>query len=701
MPNRLAHATSPYLRQHAHHPVDWYPWGAEAFAKAQREDKPIFLSIGYAACHWCHVMARESFEDPTIAAVLNAHFVPVKVDREEHPDVDKVYMEAVTAMTGHGGWPLTVFLTPEGEPFYGGTYFPPEPRHNLPGLRDLLQALAHAWQHDRPRVLAAAREARQHVTTALRAQVPAGPHRYRVHHGLAEQAVAALHQRYDARYGGWQRKGPKFPQAAVIEFLLRMGQRGHPMARHMALHTLALMARGGMYDVLGGGFHRYSVDHLWRVPHFEKMLYDNALLARVYLYAYLLSREEGFGRVAQATLDFLLRELAHPDGGFYASLDADSQGREGAFYVWTPDEIAAVLPEDDLALFTAAYGLDGPPHLDGAYVLQRQANDKALADRFGLPPEHVRKRLERARAALRAAREQRPRPAVDDKILVGWNGLAVWALAEAAFYLGRDDYLAAAQRTAHALEQAAAASGAWPRGWHQGRALARPAYLQDRAAWGLGLLALYRADGDPRWFHAAQAQVQAIQAEFADPAGGWFDVAEGVDTPLVRPKTWDDGAVPSGQSLTATLLLQWAAYTAQPEHQAQVEGLLQGLAPLLARFAQGYGQWLNVLDTFLGPGCEIAIVHPAARAADSLLDVLRRRWRPRSVWAVAPEPLAPQAAPLLHHRPALEEQPTAYVCQGMVCHPPVRDAEALAVLLAQSCPEPPPATAGLPHTQPK
>ncbi len=684
MPNRLAHATSPYLRQHAHQPVDWYPWGDEAFAKARAEDKPIFLSIGYAACHWCHVMARESFEDPAIAALLNAHFVPVKVDREEHPDVDKVYMEAVTAMTGHGGWPLTVFLTPEGEPFYGGTYFPPEPRHNLPGLRDLLRALADAWQHDRERVLAAARDARQHVTTALSAAVNPQAGRYRLHTGLAEQAVAALHQRYDARYGGWQRKEPKFPQAAIIEFLLRMGQRGHPMARHMALHTLALMARGGMYDILGGGFHRYSVDHLWRVPHFEKMLYDNALLARVYLYAYLLSGEEGYRRVAQETLDFVLREMAHPEGGFYASLDADSQGREGAFYLWTRDEMQAVLPTDDAALFAAAYGLDGPPNFEGrAYVLQRQASDKALADRFGLTPAQVGERLARARAALQAARAQRPRPAVDDKVLVGWNGLMVWALAEAAGYLGRADYLAAAQRTATALEQAAADLGHWPRGWHQGRALPRPAYLQDRAAWGLGLLALYRADGDPRWFRAAEAQMQAIQRDFADPAGGWFDVAVGVSTPLVRPKTWDDGAVLGGQSLAAALSLQWAAYAGQPEAQAQVEDLLRGLAPLLARFPQGYGQWLNLLDTVLGPACEIAVVHPPARDPRPLLEVVWGQWRPRAVWAVAPAPVPADAPALLHQRPPVDDRPTAYVCQGMVCHPPVTTADDLAAILQQ------------------
>ena len=685
MPNRLAHATSPYLRQHAQQPVDWYPWGEEALTKARAEDKPIFLSIGYAACHWCHVMAHESFEDPTIAALLNAHFVPIKVDREEHPDVDKVYMEAVMAMTGHGGWPLTVFLTPEGEPFYGGTYFPPTPRHNLPGLKDLLEALAHAWQHDRARVLDAARAARQHVQAALRAALPPqGSHR--LHPGLAEQAVAAVHRRYDARFGGWQRKGPKFPQAALGEFLLRMGQRGHPMARHMALHTLAMMARGGLYDVLGGGFHRYSVDAMWRVPHFEKMLYDNALLARVYGYAYLLSGEQGYARVAQETLDFVLREMAHPEGGFYASLDADSDGREGAFYVWTRAEVEALLPSEDFELFCAAYCLEGPPTFEGdAYVLQRQASDRALADRFGLTAEQVAERLARARAVLRAARAQRPRPGVDDKILVGWNGLMVWALAEVGFYLRRADYVRAAQRTAVALEDAAAALGHWPRGWHQGRPLPRPAYLEDRAAWALGLLALYRADGDPRWFAAAGAQVEAIGRDFADPEGGWYEVAATVDAPLVRPKVWDDGAVPGGQSLTATLWLQWAAYTTQPDYQAQVEALLRGLAPLLARHAVHYGQWLNVLDTVLGPRCEVAVVYPPRSDPQALLGVLGGRWRPRSVWAASPAPPEAAAAPLVQQRPPVEQRPTAYVCQGMTCQPPLTDPAAFERLLSGLC----------------
>ena len=683
MPNRLAQATSPYLLQHAHQPVDWFPWGEEAFAKARAEDKPIFLSIGYAACHWCHVMAHESFEDPEIAALLNEHFVPVKVDREEHPDVDKVYMEAVMAMTGHGGWPLTVFLTPEGEPFYGGTYFPPEPRHNLPGLRDLLQALAHAWQHDRQRVLDAARGAREHVAAALNATLNPEYAARHLHLGLAEQAVAALHRRYDARFGGWQRKGPKFPQAAVLEFLLRMGQRGHPMARHMALHTLAMMAKGGMYDVLGGGFHRYSVDHLWRVPHFEKMLYDNALLARVYLYAFLLSGETGYRQVAEATLDFMLREMAAPEGGFYASLDADSPGgEEGAFYVWTPDQVRAVLEPDDAALFMAAYGLEGPPTFEGrAYVLQRQANDQALADRFGLTPQAVAERLQQARAALLAARERRARPATDDKLLLAWNGLAVWALAEAGFYLQRGDYVAAARRTAQALEDAARALGYWPRGWRQGRPLPRPAYLQDRAAWALGLLALYRADPNPAWFAAAQAQVEAIARDFADPQGGWFETAAQVQTPLVRPKVWDDGAVPAGQSLTATLWVQWSMYTTRPEMQAQVETLLRGLAPLLARYATAYGQWLNALDLVVGPRGEVALVHPPQTPADALLAVLRAAWRPRVVWAVAATPVPPEAPPLVQQRPPQDGQPTAYVCQGMTCHPPVTTPEALAQLL--------------------
>lgn len=673
MPNRLAQSTSLYLLQHAHQPVDWYPWGEEAFEKARRENKPIFLSIGYAACHWCHVMAHESFDDPEIAKFLNQHFVPVKVDREEHPDVDHIYMQAVIAMTGHGGWPLSVFLTPEGEPFYGGTYFPPEPRHGLPSFRQVLEAVAQAWYQDPEGIRRSAAQLSQHLQQRLR--VPLDQRRGPLHPQLLEEAVGALHRGYDQRHGGWG-TAPKFPSATVLEFLLRQATRGNQEALSMAVHTLHAMAQGGMYDLLGGGFHRYSVDAFWWVPHFEKMLYDNALLARIYLYGYLITGQQALAQVVEETLTFLLRDMRHPQGAFYSSLDADTQGEEGATYTWTPEEVRAVLSEEEWQVVHLAYGFQGPPQMEGGrYVLRRVYDLATLAQRLNRSPEEIQTLLERARTRLFQARKQRPQPEADDKILLGWNALALWALAEAGFYLNQPGWVQAAREVATFLLEHLRTEAQWFHAWAKGRTSNVPAYLDDHAALALALLALYRADPQPLWYQAAMEQVRILEERFRDPEGGWADTPEGYQPPVTRPKTLEDHATPSGNALAVTLWLHTFAYTGESRYRQEAEALLEAMVPVLTRYPQAFGQWLCALDLALGPLHEVALLASTLEDPQlhALVDVLRSTWYPRALWAISPHPPGPQAPPLVQERPLLQNQATAYVCQNMVCHTPTTD----------------------------
>ncbi len=674
MPNRLLHSTSPYLLQHAHQPVDWYPWGTEALEKAKRENKPIFLSIGYAACHWCHVMAHESFEDPDIARLLNEHFVSIKVDREEHPDVDRVYMQAVIAMTGHGGWPLSVFLTPEGEPFYGGTYYPPEPRHGLPSFRQVLEAIIQAWREDPEGIRRSASQMKAHLQERLRVPLPESS--LPLHRSLLEEAQQALRQGFDERHGGWG-NAPKFPSSTLLEFLFRLASRGSEEALIMALRTCAGMAQGGMYDVLGGGFHRYSVDAMWWVPHFEKMLYDNALLARVYLYGYLLTRAEPLRQVVEETLTFLERDMRHPQGGFYSSLDADTEGEEGRTYTWTPEEVEAILPPEERELFRVAYGLTGPPQMEGGrYVLRRVYRTQTLSQRFGIPPEDIEARLASARRRLWQARQRRPQPEKDDKLLLGWNALTLWAFAEAGFYLKRQDWLQRARETAHVLLTRFRQGNAWFHVWHQGRRGPSPAYLEDHAALGLALLALYRADPQAHWYRAAMEQVHLIEDRFADEDDGWADTPQEHKAPLVRPRTLEDQATPSGIGLTVTLWLQVYGYTQKERYRKEAEQLLQRIAPILLRYPHAFGQWLCALDLVIGPLQEIALLSPTPEEGDfrAFVEVLQEQWRPRSLWGMAflsqPEEELP---PLLRHRPLLQGRVTAYVCQNFVCQAPTTD----------------------------
>jgi hypothetical protein len=682
--NRLARETSPYLLQHAHDPVDWYPWGPEALARARDLDRPIFLSIGYAACHWCHVMARESFRDPATAAMLNDGFVSIKVDREERPDLDAVYMDAVQALTGSGGWPMSVFLTPDGRPFYGGTYFPPDRRHGLPSFRDVLAGISEAWRERRADVEEAGTAVAGAVASAM-ASRPGGPEA--VGPGTLRAAVAALATDVDARNGGWG-GAPKFPQPMAIELLLRHhAATGDAEARAIALLTLDRIAAGGIRDHLGGGFARYATDAVWLVPHFEKMLYDNALLARVYVHAWQATGDARYRDVATDTLDFLLRDMTLPDGAFAASLDADTEGVEGATYTWTAAEVDEVLGSG-APLFRDAYGVTDGGNWEGRTVLSRVRDDVTLAARTGLAEGDVATRLRDARAALLARRAARPQPARDDKAIVAWNGLAIGALADAARLLvdgpepeRAEAYRAAAIAAAEAVLGAAlGADGRLRRSWKDGRA-GSAATLEDEADLADGLLALYAATFDERWYVAAHERGAAILAHFRDPAGGFFDTADDAETLVVRPRSLQDNAVPSGGAMAASVLLRLAAYCGEQEEADAAHAAIAVVGETAGRHPLAFAWWLVAMDLAVRGVDEVAIVgDPADPGTAALLDVTRRSFLPRAVVACGPEPSS-SAIPLLQARFALDGQPTAFVCRDFACRRPVTQPEALEALL--------------------
>jgi hypothetical protein len=668
MPNSLANETSPYLLQHADNPVDWMPWGAEALAQAQREDKPIFLSIGYTACHWCHVMAHESFENPQTAAVMNEHFINIKVDREERPDLDSIYMNAVVAMTGQGGWPMSVFLTPEGQPFYGGTYFPPVQRYGMPAFSEVLLAAAQAWRDNRGELRDTGQKLAANLNDSLRWQIEPGK---ALRANILEQAGQTLLSAYSWQAGGWGR-APLFPQPMSVEFLLLLAARGNNPALEAARHNLRTMELGGMYDVVGGGFHRYSTDASWLVPHFEKMLYDNAQLALAYLHAFLLTREESFHRTAVETLDFIQNELTGPEGGFYSSLDADSQGEEGIFYVWPLDEIRAVLaPTGTLDLFELVYALSPAGNFEGRNVLRRRAVDRELAEVLGMDTRAMNDKLAVAHRALFQARSARPRPQTDDKVLVSWNALALRAFAEAARYLNRPDYLQAARRSADFLLREMRPAGRLMRAWRGGHPR-HDAFLEDYAALILGLLSLYQSDPDPRWYSAAEDLAVEMIAHFSDPQGGFFDTRHDAPALFSPAKDSQDNATPCGNSLAAWALLQLSEYNGRADWRALAEAPFASLQDSFARQPAAFGMWLQALDFMLGPVRQVALVGLTGSAdLEALKAKLWQSYRPRLVSAAASSPLPPGSPPLLDNRPMLGGKATAYVCAGFTCRLPV------------------------------
>ncbi len=661
MANRLANETSPYLLQHAGNPVDWYPWGDEAFARARAEDKPILLSVGYSACHWCHVMEHESFENPEIAALMNRSFVSVKVDREERPDVDQIYMQAVQAMTGHGGWPMTVFLTPEGEPFYGGTYFPPVERHGIPAFPRLLQALSDAWTNRRGEVLQSGRQLAEAVgqsgrlraaTELLTDQILVG-------------AFEALSAHFDEEWGGLG-GAPKFPQPMLWEWALRFWKRtGNPYARRMAHTTLVRMARGGMYDQLGGGFARYSVDAHWLVPHFEKMLYDNAQLASLYLHAWLAFGDPECRRVCEETLDYVVGEMSDPGGGFYSAQDADSEGHEGKFFVWTPEEIREVLGADaDRAL--RYWGVDRGPNFEGRSILYMAGEP----DSEGIAS---------LRRRLFEARERRVHPGRDDKVLASWNGLMCAALSEAGVALGRPDYVAAAVKNAEFVLRAMRDGGRLLRTWKAGRAHLK-GYLEDYAMVAGALLEVHAATLERRWLDEARSLADEMLRLFWDDAlEGFYDTGSDHERLIVRPRNLFDNAVPCGTSVAIETLLRLAVLTGEAAYESRALKALRPMGDLMAKHPTGFGRFLCALDFNLGPRVEIALVLPArGDGGGELAAEVFGRYLPNRVVTGAVAGAPGKGIPLLESRGAVDGKATAYVCRNYACELPVTDRAALA-----------------------
>jgi uncharacterized protein YyaL (SSP411 family) len=700
MANRLAVSMSPYLRQHADNPVDWWPWCDEAFAEARRRDVPILLSVGYAACHWCHVMAHESFEDPVVAELMNELVVAVKVDREERPDIDAVYMEATQALSGSGGWPMTVFLDHDGRAFYAGTYFPPRPRHGMPSFRDLLLGIDRAWRTERTRVDAAAAR----LDEALRRADHASPEGSEPTHGDLVSALDRLEADFDSVRGGFG-GAPKFPPSLVLEFLLRADAllaragRPDPRALQMASTTMAAMARGGMYDQLGGGFARYSVDADWVVPHFEKMLYDNALLLRAYLHWWRATGDPLARRVVEQTAEFLLRDLRTPEGGFASSLDADSEGREGACYVWTPDQLDAVLgPADGAWVARLCQVTPAGTFEHGTSVLQLRDEPADTA------------RWERCRAALAHARAEREQPARDDKVVAAWNGLAIAALAEAGALMDVPRWITAAVECAHLLS-----TTHWDDRAHR---LARvslagaiapdaPGVLEDYADLAEGLLTLYQVTGQERWFDAAAELLTVVREQFPDGSGSFFDTAGDAPALVRRPRDPSDGVTPSGASAAAQALLTLSALTGDSGARTAAERALGSLMPLARTTPRFTGwAWSAIVASLAGPA-QVALAlptdpsHPTVTAS-TWAAVAVAMLGPTQVSPVMPESPAPldplhraalgstapglvvaagragaSRVPLLAERPTVDDLPTAYPCRGFVCDLPVTTVDAL------------------------
>ena len=679
--NRLADETSPYLLQHAHNPVDWYPWGEEALEKARAEDRPIFLSIGYSACHWCHVMERESFENEQTAELMNANFVNVKVDREERPDLDAIYMDAVQAMTGSGGWPMSVFLTPAGKPFYGGTYFPPQPRYGIPSFPQLLLAVADAYRNRRGDL----EEQAQRLTEAIGRTGSLSASGDAPGEEVLSEATARLLQYFDEQYGGFGDQ-PKFPQPMTLEFAMSQYRRGGDAdVLLIAEHTLEQMAAGGIYDHLGGGFHRYSVDRIWLVPHFEKMLYDNAQLLRTYLHAWQINRRPEHRQVVEETVDYVLREMTAPEGGFYSAQDADSEGEEGKFFVWTKEEIEAVLGKEEADLLGGAYGVTPAGNFEGKTILNVKRTATEIAEQTGAEAEAVAGRLAAAKQKLFLAREERVKPERDDKVLTEWNGLMIHAMADVGVVFGRADALEAARAAASFIvAEMSQENGFLFRSYKDGRARFN-AYLEDYAAFGRGLVALYEATFELRWLAEAVRLTQIMRGQFADEAGGgFFQTGIAHEQLVVRRKDFIDNAIPSGNSMAAELLLRLAKLTGNDAYRSEAARIFQIMASAMAQQPTGFGRLLSALDDLLSPSQEIAVVGELADPRTQLLlQEVRRHYLPHSVLALK-EPGEESPLPLLEGRSLVEGQPAAYVCENYACRLPVTSIEALRTAVVSS-----------------
>ena len=670
MPNRLAAESSPYLRQHALNPVAWYPWGDDAFAAARATDRPILLSVGYAACHWCHVMAHESFEDPATAEIMNRLFVNVKVDREERPDVDAIYMQAVQAMTGRGGWPMTVFLTPGGEPFYGGTYFPPTDIQGIPSFTRLMQSVSNAWSTRREAVDATTATLRQLYQNASAPLTASGA----VSAATCTAAAATLLRMYDNEFHGFG-AAPKFPQTMALDFLLRHGTRhGDERALNAVTESFLAMSRGGIHDQIGGGFARYATDRAWIVPHFEKMLYDNALLARLGVHLVQSTGSHELEGVTRDTLDWVMRDMTGPEGGLFASIDADSDGEEGRFYTWTRDELRAVLG-DRLAFAEIAFGVSAAGNFDGRTILTAPLPLEIIAARFELSVHDAEAKLAQVRTTLLQTRGKRVHPATDHKRVAAWNGLMLAAFADAARVFDDITYREAAQRLATFLTRDMIRDHRVARTWIDGARKA-PGFLEDQAAVAAGFLAMYQSTGEIEFLQTARDLASAMVRDFWDAdARSFYDTSRDHDALITRPRDLADSATPCGSSLACDVLLHLDALDERPDYRAIVTHLLEAIAAPMAEQPLGFGYWLGVADRSIFGAVQVALID-GSKPASILSETVRRTYVPTLV--LARGPASDEAPTLLRDRIALNGANTAYVCRDSTCELPTADAGELA-----------------------
>ena len=667
MPNQLIHETSPYLLQHADNPVEWYPWGEEAFEKARSENKPVLLSIGYSACHWCHVMAHESFENEDIAKLMNDLFVNIKVDREERPDLDQIYMNAVQMMTHHGGWPMTVFLTPDAVPFYGGTYFPPQDRYNMPGFPRVLISVSEAYRERQDDI----RETGVSLLNELRRLSASSGSDQPIEKELLDAAYLGITRSYDSINGGFG-GAPKFPPAMTLEFLLRTHARtGNREALEMVKHTCKQMADGGMYDQLGGGFHRYSTDAKWLVPHFEKMLYDNALLSRLYLHYFQVSEDQQARQTAEGILDYVLREMTHPSGGFYSTQDADSEGHEGKFFVWDIDEIRSTLGEPDAKLFCSYYNITPSGNFEGKNIPNVTRSFERVAEQNAVSVSDLQASLDESKRKLFELRETRIKPGRDEKILTAWNGLMMASFAEAGVILNRPDYTEAARRNAEFVLSSLRKVGALLRTWKDGVAKFN-GYLEDYSFLIEGLVTLFETTGEFRWLEEAQALTERMIEEFwDDEGGGFFFTGKSHEDLIVRSKDYFDNATPSGNSVAAMALSRLAILTGRENYRNLAIAVLRELGDSARRYPSGFGYALSAADFLVSTPKEVAIVGKDREDIQPLLSETWRRYLPNKV--VAPG-FGAENIPLLENRPLLNDRATAYVCEHYAFKKPVNEA---------------------------
>ncbi len=695
MPNRLSKETSLYLLQHKDNPVDWYPWGEEAFEAARERDLPVLLSVGYSSCHWCHVMERESFENPQIAAMMNESFISIKVDREERPDVDSVYMTAIQAMTGHGGWPMTVFLTADGSPFYGGTYFPPEDRGGLPSFPRVLSTMAEVFRTRRSDVITSGRQLVDRINQSFAAGRSVEP----LTDTILRAAFDQLTNQFDDRSGGFGLQ-PKFPQPQTLEFLLRFYHRtGAPLALEMLELTLDKMAAGGMYDQIGGGFHRYSTDAFWLIPHFEKMLYDNALLARLYTHAYQATRNPSYARVAQGILDYVLREMRHPDGGFYAAQDADSEGVEGKFFVWRPEQLVSILGRENAEIVADYFDVTTEGNFEGMSILNVPNPPSEVASRHSMSVEELESLVESASARLLEERSGRIPPLTDTKVITSWNGLMMAAMAEAGAAFGRDDYTQAAQDNANFILESMVRDGRLRRTDGDSENGAQ-GFLDDYSHLTDGLLALHSADGDLRWLVQAEKLTRQAVALFWDPLQSrFYDTGSDQESLIIRPRDVTDNALPSGHSMMTGVLARLAIITGDGDLRTMASDSLRSVRDIMIQFPTGAGHWLSVLDFYLSDQKEAVIITPDQPAAapttptvipakagiqpspNTPAEMLRRLasiYQTNTVIVAAPENAADDSQwPVFQGRTVIDDKPTAYVCRNYACQLPTTNPDTM------------------------